>query len=272
MKNGRGAELFRGKWTLVTGASSGIGVELARTVAAWGGNVALAARSVDKMEALAADLRGEHGVEARVFGADLAAAGGAGDLARRVEEAGLVIEHLVNNAGVGTIGAFAESDLDAELRMLRLNCEAVVELTHRYLPRMVARGSGGVIQLGSVVSFLPVPYMAVYGASKAFVRSFTEAVAEELAGTGVRMTAVCPGHVPTGFQTAAGFAEEAQAAPGALSAEKTAQLGLEGYIRRETVVVTGVVNRINVAATGVVPRKIVARVGAKMMRKFGRFA
>jgi short-subunit dehydrogenase len=119
---------------------------------------------------------------------------------------------------------------------------------------------------------MPVPFMASYSASKAFVRSFSESLAEELSGTGVRVTVLCPGHVPSGFQAAAGFEEGAVHPPGALSAEETARLALRGYVRGERVVVTGLVNQLGAVAVTALPNRIVTRVGAKMMRKFGRFA
>lgn len=264
--------LFSGKWALVTGASSGIGKELAKGLAARGANVALAARSEEKLKELAAELEGAHGVHARIFRVDLSRPGAGRELYRWVSEAGIEVEHLFNNAGVGSSGPFAQSDHDRELGLLRLNCEALVELTHAALPGMVERGSGGVLNVASMVAFMPVPFMAVYSASKAFVRAFSESLAEELSGTGVRVSVLCPGHVPTGFQAAAGFQEGAVSPPGALGAEETAELALRGYARGERVVITGLVNQMGAVAATALPNRIVTRIGAKMMRKFGRFA
>ncbi len=266
------SELFSGKWALVTGASSGIGLELARGVAKRGANVALAARSEDKLQTYASELEREYGVSTRVFRADLSLPGAGGELYRRVSGAGIAVEHLFNNAGVGASGPFAKSDHEKELALLRLNCEALVDLTHAALPSMVARGSGGVLNVASLQAFMPVPFMATYSASKAFVRTFSESLAEELRGSGVRVTVLCPGHVPSGFQAAAGFEDGAVDPPGGLSAAETAERGLSAYVRRERVVVTGIVNQLGAVAATALPNRLVTRLGARMMRKFGRFA
>ncbi len=264
--------LFQGKWALVTGASSGIGTELSRQLAERGAHVALAARSEEKLRELASELESKHGVRTHVVRVDLSLSESGRWLAARLGEAGIEVEHLVNNAGVGLSGPFAKSELGRELSLLRLNCESLVELSHVLLPGMVQRGSGGVLNVASLQGFMPVPFMASYSASKAFVRSFSESLAEELSGTGVRVTVLCPGHVPTGFQAAAGFEEGAVHPPGALSAGETARLALRGYARGERVVVTGLVNQLGAVAATALPNRIVTRVGAKMMRKFGRFA
>lgn len=266
------SELFLGKWALVTGASSGIGLELARGLARRGAHVALSARSEEKLRAYAEELEREYGVRTLVLPSDLSRSGAGRELYSRACDAGIVVEHLVNNAGVGASGPFARSDHDEQLALLRLNCEAVVELTHAVLPSLVARGSGGIFNLASVQAFMPVPFMAAYAASKAFVRSFSESLAEELRGSGVRMTVLCPGHVPSGFQAAAGFEEGALNPPGAMSAQETAERGLRGYAAGERVVVTGIVNQLGTVAATMLPNGLVTRVGAKMMRKFGRFA
>lgn len=263
-------ELFRGKWALVTGASSGIGEEFARQLGARGANLALVARSEDKLAALASELRGVHSIEARVFPADLAERGAAEVLEQRVRSAGITVEHLVNNAGVGDAGYFVGSDLARQMNVLRLNCEALVALTHCFLPGMVKRGSGGVLQLASIQAFVPVPGMAVYSASKGFVRVFSEALAEELRGSGVRMTLLCPGHVESGFQEAAGFADPKFTMVGQLSAEVTVRVALEGYAKRKRVVVPGGMNRLGALAARMAPTKLAVRNAGRLMRKLGR--
>lgn len=263
-------ELFGGTWALVTGASSGIGEEFARQLAARGAHVVLVARSAEKLERLAGDLRSTHGVQVRVMPADLAQPGAGARLEEQVHAAGLTIDHLINNAGVGDAAYFAQSQLARQLNVLRLNCEAVVELTHRFLPKMVERGRGGVIQLASIQAFTPVPGMAVYSASKSFVRVFGEALAEELRGTGVRMTVLCPGHVESGFQEASGFADPDFSMPGELTAEETVRIALDGYARGKRLVVPGGVNRMGVMAAKVAPSSFVTRTAGRVMRKLGR--
>lgn len=263
-------ELFGGKWALVTGASSGIGEQFARQLAERGAHVALASRSAEKLDRIAGELRATHQVECRVFPADLAEPGAGAQLAQRVRAAGIVVEHLINNAGVGDAAYFAKSELARQLNVVRLNCEALVELTHCFLPEMIERGSGGVVQVGSVQSFTPVPGMAVYSASKSFVLVFTEALAEELRGTGVRMMALCPGHVETGFQTASGFGDSDFGLPGELSAEDTVRIALTGYAKGRSVVVPGSLNRMGVAVARVAPSGFTTRAAGRIMRKLGR--
>ncbi len=264
------ADVFRGTWALVTGASSGIGEQFARQLADRGAHLVLVARSADKLAALAAELRGTRQIDARVVPMDLAERGAASRLAEQVRAEGPVIEHLINNAGVGDAAYFAQSDRERQLNVLRLNCEALVELTHCYLPEMVARGSGGVIQVASIQAFTPVPGMAVYSASKSFVRVFAEALAEELQGTGVTMMALCPGHVESGFQSASGFADPDFDMPGELSAEVTVRAALDAYTRGRRLFVPGGLNRMGAAVARIAPSRFVTRTAGRMMRKLGR--
>lgn len=264
------ADVFQGKWALVTGASSGIGEQFARQLAGRGAHLVLVARSEDRLQGLGAELKEASRIDVRVVPMDLSERGAASRLADRVREEGPVIEHLINNAGVGDAAYFAQSDRSRQLNVLRLNCEALVELTHCYLPEMVARGSGGVIQVASIQAFTPVPGMAVYSASKNFVRVFSEALAEELRGTGVRMLALCPGHVESGFQSASGFADPNFSMPGELSAEVTVRAALDAYARGRRVFVPGGVNRMGAAVARVAPSGFVTRTAGRMMRKLGR--
>lgn len=255
---------------MVTGASSGLGLEFTRQLAARGANLALVARSEGKLAGLAAELSGVHSIQTRVFPTDLSEHGAAEDLARRVRDAGIAVEHLVNNAGVGDAVAFVESQLSRQTNMVRLNCEALVALTHCFLPDMVRQSCGGVLQVASIQAFVPVPGMAVYSATKAFVRVFTEALAEELQGTGVRMTVVCPGHVETGFQEAAGFANPKFTMVGQLSAEVTVRLALEGYARGKRVVVPGNLNRLGAFAARMTPSRLATVSAGRILRRLGR--
>jgi short-subunit dehydrogenase len=193
-----------GGTALVTGASSGIGEAFARALAARGHDLVLVARRRDRLEGLAAALRAPHGVSVEVVVADLSKPLGVDDVTQAVDRLGLEIELLVNNAGFGSYGAFAELPLGRELEMIDLNVRALVALTGHVLPGMLERRHGTIVNIASTTSFQPVPYMAVYGASKAFVLHFSEAVAQECAQRGVRVLAVCPGHTPTEFQRVSG--------------------------------------------------------------------
>jgi hypothetical protein len=185
------------KTALVTGASAGLGTELAWLLAADGHDVVLVARRRDRLEALATEIRTKHRVEVHVLPEDLAQPGAATRLTRALGERGIAIDVLVNNAGFGGTGAFAERELERELEMIQVNIVALVELTHLLLPAMIAKKSGRVLNIGSTAGFVPGAFMAIYYASKAFVNSFTEALSVELEGTGVTATVSCPGATAT---------------------------------------------------------------------------
>lgn len=190
------------KTALITGASGGIGAELARVHAANGGDLVLVARSADKLASMKSEIEGASGVSVTVIAQDLAISGASEQLFRRTEELGLQIDVLINNAGLGGHGKFHERSLAKHQHMMQLNMVTLTELTHYYLQGMVERGHGKVMNVSSTASFLPGPLQAVYYASKAYVTSFSQAIANELTGTGVTVTALCPGAVKTGFQHA----------------------------------------------------------------------
>jgi len=262
--------VWKDRVALVTGASSGLGAEFSRQIARQGGRLVIVARSEEKLLALARELRELSGNEAVVVVADLAKTSGVDQVMDALREHDLQVEHLVNNAGIGRACAVANDDSKTLVNLVQLNCTALTDLTVRLLPKMVERASGGVIQVASLVNY-PSPYMAAYAASKGYVKSFTEALAIELQGSGVRMTAVCPGQVRTGFQRAAGFSEDEKVAPGVLSSAGTVRRGLLAYERGKTVVVTGMVNRFMALFLSVVPRGITARLSALVFKKMGRF-
>jgi uncharacterized protein len=260
---------YRGAWALVTGASSGIGEEFARKLAERGANLILAARSAERLTRLGADLARVNRVEVRKVAVDLAEPAGHAELLAAIDAAGVFVEHVINNAGYGSAGPFATLDPMREAAMVRLNCEAVVALTRGLLDPMVRAGRGGVINVASVSGFQAVPYMATYGATKAFVVSFTVALAAELEGTGVRAMALCPGPVRTGFQEAAGISR-----PGIplaeLTARQTVERGLAAYERGEALFVPGFVNGLQVAASRLVPRSLLSWASVQAMRRLGR--
>ncbi|MDZ7734200.1 MAG: SDR family oxidoreductase [Acidimicrobiia bacterium] len=191
----------------MTGASSGIGAEIARDLARRGHGVSLVARREDRLRALADELHGDHGVRCEVLVADLADEAERRDLVSRVGDLGLTVEVLVNNAGFSTMGPVHRSEPEREVAMLRTDVEAVAHLCSLCTPGMVERGRGAVLNVASTAAFQPVPGQAGYSGSKAFVLAYTRALRAELAGTGVGVTVLCPGPVETGFVEAAGIDE-----------------------------------------------------------------
>jgi short-subunit dehydrogenase len=242
--------------SLITGASGGIGEAIARELAKRKFDVALVARSADKLERLAADVRREYGVKAHVIAADLAAPGAAADvLARTRAEAGR-LDILVNNAGFGVLGPFLESDLEPQREMIRLNVEVLTELTRRALPDLVAV-RGRILNVASTAAFQPGPLMAVYYATKAYVLSFSEALAVELAPSGVVVTALCPGPTLTGFRGRAGMDKSRLfALRRPMSAEAVARRGVEALFKGRRVVIPGFLNWLVAQSVRLAPRRL----------------
>lgn len=254
---------------LITGASSGIGEQFARQLAAEGADLIVTARSRDRLEALAQELSARHGVRVDVVSADLSVPGGVDALVRGVSALGVFVEHLINNAGFGAVGRLSEADPARLAAMVRLNCESLVLLTRHYLTPMLEKRRGGVIQVASTAAYQPMPFMATYGASKAFVLSFSRALAEELRGTGVHVLALCPGPVPTGFQSVAGI-EPGMERVAALSAEQTVARALAAYRKQRTVTVPGAVNQVQTTLSKLAPTAVLTRAIAGAMRRMGR--
>lgn len=251
---------------LLTGASSGIGLELARLAAQDGKDLILVARSRDKLLALAEELTRAHGVRATVMVADLGAPGGARQLYDQVQAQGPPVDILINNAGYGLSGPYLETDGADELAMIQLNVMALTELTKLFLPAMVQRGRGRIMNVGSVASFMPGPYMAVYYATKAYVLSYSEALAKELEGTGVTVTALCPGPTLSGFQERAGMKISTMMNVMLTEVSFVARTGYAGMMKGQAVVVPGLLNRLTTLAVGTAPRALVRSVMAMANR------
>jgi short-subunit dehydrogenase len=246
---------------LVTGASSGIGEQFAHQLAARGHTLVLVARRADRLERLAAELP----TDAHVITCDLAA--DAASLPERVAELGVEVELLVNNAGFGTSGPFLEHDTGRDAEQVRLNCEAIVTLTHAFLPGMVKRGRGGIINVASTAGMQPIPYESVYAATKAFAISFTDALHTELRGSGVRVLAVNPGPVPTEWQQVAGYERgRVGVVPGRIPAEQVVRESLAAYDRGRRSVIPGRAIRWFIRATRRSPRAIQLRVTERLYR------
>jgi hypothetical protein len=248
---------------LVTGASSGIGLELARCFAADGCRLVLTARKGIALEELASDLRKAHKIQAQVFTADLALPETPNRLLAHLQAAGLKVDVLVNNAGFGAQGRFAELPLERQLDMLQVNITALTHLTGLLLPGMIERGRGGLLNVASTAAFQPGPGMAVYYATKAYVLSFTEALAEELAGTGVTATAVCPGPTTTNFGQAAGGKFKPIARKVSMTAAAVARLGHDAFRSGRVVAITGVRNKIPAFAVRLTPRALVRKIARR---------
>jgi uncharacterized protein len=229
---------------VITGASSGIGAEFARQLAARGHSVFLVARREDRLRELAGEIERDHDVRAEFAAVDLGDPADRRNLPGLLQRRDLDVAVLVNNAGFTTVGD-VHLNPDRQLGMIHVNVEALVDLTTQWLPGMVERGSGAVINVASTASFQPIPVQAVYAATKAFVRSFSEAVSAEVRGTGVTVTALCPGPVATEFVEAGGFKNQ-NPGPSFVfsSAQDVARAGLEGAGKGKRVVVPGIGNRV----------------------------
>ncbi|MEX1162718.1 MAG: SDR family oxidoreductase [Nitriliruptor sp.] len=247
---------------LVTGASTGIGAAIATDLARRGVDLVVVARSTDKLEALAEQLGGAHGVQIEVLPADLTDADQLGAVEERLQRGGDdAVDLLVNNAGFGTAGPFLESTPDRAAGEIALNATALTRLTYAALGRMVDAGRGGILNVSSIGAFQPVPHLAVYAATKAFVSSFTEAVHEEVRGSGVHVTALCPGFTRSDFVEAAGAGSEASRLPGFLwqEAEPVAKAGVDGVRRGRAVVVSGSINKVSSGLSSVTPSPVSRR-------------
>lgn len=248
---------------LITGASAGIGSEFGLQLADRGYDVVLVARRRDRLEALAARIRAlPPGVRAEVVVADLAAPGGVESVVTATERLGLRVELLVNNAGFGTHGYFERLSPAREHDEIALNCAAPVALAHAFLPGMLERRRGGVINVASTAAFQPVPYMAVYGATKAFVRSFSEALHEEVRGRGVRVVCLCPGPTATEFFDVA----SAGATGPVRSAAAVARTGLRTYDLGKPYAIDGTSNRLLIALSNCIPRRWSTIIAGRVMR------
>ena len=247
-----------GATALITGASAGIGVAVSHALASRGHGVTLVARREERLLELATELAERHGVRAGAIRCDLADAADRDRLVAEIEKLELEVEVLVNNAGFGATGDFSASDRVRQVEVVRVNCEAVGDLSARYIPAMVARGRGSVINIASMAAFQPMPKSATYAASKAFVLSHSEAVHNELKGSGVTVTAVCPGPVRTEFARTAGVGSSEERTPGAIwmSPEAVAEEAIRAADAGKRAVVPGVLNYASSLVGRYTPRTI----------------
>ena len=254
---------------LVTGASSGIGAAFAEALAKAGSDVVLVARSEDKLRALQARLAHETGRRVEVLVRDLSQPGCGLAIKAALDALDLHVDLLINNAGFGTTGAFANIDAGREAEMVALNCTAVVDLSHAFLPAMLAAKHGAIINIASSAAFQPMPYMSVYAATKAFVYSFSDGLWAECRGRGVHVMSVCPGPVDTAFFEATGAnGLRKRVPPGMMaSAEEVVAASLRGLKAHQRVVVPGAMMKLSAAATGWLPRGLVSRALSMVMHR-----
>jgi uncharacterized protein len=254
---------------LITGSSAGIGDAIARELAERGHGVTLVARREERLRTLAAELSDRFGVRAEALAADLADQAAREGLARRISELGLDVEILVNNAGFGGGADFARTERERLVSMVEVNCLALLDLQATYLPPMVERGRGAIINIASTAAFQPLPGAATYGATKAFVLSLSEAVHEELKGTGVTLTAVCPGPVKTEFTQAAGFERAEEQVPGMLwmSAESVAKQAVDAAAGGKRAITPGLLNRAGALTGQHAPRMLALPIAKRVWRR-----
>ncbi len=240
---------------LVTGASSGIGAEMARVLASWGCDLVLTARRTDRLEQLAQELRERHGVRVHCVPIDLSATDGAASLWQTATEADARIDILINNAGFGEFTEFARAELERSLDMIQLNIGSLVELTHRFLGAALDRSRPAyVLNVASIAAFQPVPFMSAYTGTKSFVLSFTDSLAAELSGSNVHVASLCPGGTRTEFSEVAGQPLGRIAKSSMIDADVVARQGLTALFRGRRSLVTGTVNKVSCFLLRFVPR------------------
>ncbi len=253
-------------WALITGASAGIGRALAEIFAVQGHNLVLVARNEARLKTLAGELAQKHKVQTRVLPKDLSKSGAAGNIFSELQKQKCHVSVLVNNAGFGLRGAFAKGDSAAYREMIEVNATALVELTHLFVKPMLERGRGRILNVSSTAAYQPGPLMAIYYSTKAFVSSFSYALADELGGTGVTVTTLCPGPTRTEFHTRAGtVGSERIYRFWAMSAEAVAETGYRGLMAGKRVVIPGFMNWLGCRLTRLAPTRLAAGTARKVI-------
>jgi uncharacterized protein len=254
------------KTALITGASNGLGVEFAKIHAAKGDNLVLVARSKDKMNLLKAEIEKRHDVSVYVIGRDLSETGAPKTIYNELKTQKIHVDYLINNAGFGDFGLYEKSNWEKQLQMINLNITAVAYFTRLFLPDMIKNNYGKILNIASTASFQPGPTMSVYFATKAFVLSFSEAIANEVKGTGVTVTALCPGATATGFKTAASL-DNSNLFKGEIATSKSvAEYGYKAMMKGKTVVIHGLMNKIMAFSVRFAPRNVVTAIAKLKMK------
>ncbi|MEZ0169872.1 SDR family NAD(P)-dependent oxidoreductase [Microvirga sp. TS319] len=254
------------RWAVITGASSGIGAEMARVFAARGYALVLAARRHERLEALGEEIQKNHGVPVEVMALDLEDRGAPQDLAEMLRDQGIRAHTLVNNAGFGLRGDFATLPFERQMAMIDLNVSAVTALCRLLLPGMLERGQGGILNVASTSAFQAGPHMAVYYATKAYVLSLSEALYEEAKARGVTVTALCPGSTESEFSATADVEYSRALRPSIMSAAEVARIGVDGYEAGRAIVIPGRTNWIGALGSKFLPRAIVRKIAGSLQR------
>ncbi len=252
---------------LITGASSGIGRELAPLFAQDGVNLALVARDRERLESLAADLRAKYGVDVTVIPQDLAQPTAPEVIHQTLQAQGIMVDFLVNNAGTQVYGAIQDTDVAQQLALIQVNLTALTHLTMLLLPEMLQRGSGRILNVASTGGFAPAPLNAIYCATKAYVLSFSEAIARDLEHTGVSVTCLCPGATQTDFARRAGIEDIRLFRAGTMEARQVAKVGYAGLLKGKTTVFPGLFNQLLALSIRFTPRRLVTRIGKYLMAR-----
>lgn len=257
---------INGQWALVTGASSGFGVDFAHLLAERGANLVLVARRDAPMQTLAAELRAKHGIQVQVEAMDLANTGAGAELKTRLDAAGIVVDLQINNAGYGLFGEFVDQPLQNTLNMLQLNILSLTEITHVFAQAMVARGKGKILLIASIGAYQASPLYAAYSASKAYVLSFGEALHEELKPKGVTVTVLSPGVTATHFLDVAGQAPTAYQRQVMMQSRPVAQIGLNALFAGRASIVSGYFNAIAAWSNRLLPRWAQRKIAHQVMK------
>lgn len=256
------------KTALITGASSGIGYELTKLFALDRYNLVLVARSESKLQQIASELTEQYGIAVKVIAKDLALPSSPEEIWQELQTEAITIDVLVNNAGFATYGFFVETELQPELNMMQLNMVTLTHLTKLFLPEMLARQTGKILNIASTAAFQPGPLMAVYYATKAYVLSFSEALANELQGTGVTVATLCPGPTKSGFQAKANMENSKLVKDKQImDAKKVASIGYQGLINNQTVIIPGLQNKLLALVVRFIPRNLLTRIVRSMQEK-----
>lgn len=253
------------KTVLITGVSGGIGKELADLFARDGYNLVLVARNEAKLKEMSKAYEQQYGTHSIVIPKDVSVTGVPQAIYLELKEKGIIVDYLINNAGFGLYGKFVETDGEQETNMIDVNIKALTIMTKLFVPDMVTRGQGGIMNVASLVGFFPGPMMSVYYASKAYVLSFTEALENELSGTGVTVTALCPGVTATGFVDRSGMGASKMIQNGSImKSDEVARIGYRGFLRGDTIIIPGARNRFLAFTPRLLPRKWITRIVRSM--------
>jgi len=259
--------MFKNQWVLVTGPTSGIGRDLAELFAAEGANLMLVSRHADKLDALKKELEDRYRIQAKIFAADLSLPGSAKKLVSDVRVAGVDVDVLVNNAGYGVYGGFVDEDITAQLGMVELHISAPMELSHAFLPSMIRRRRGGILNVASTGGFQPVPNENVYCATKTYMIHFTEALAEELINTGVKISCLCPGPTQTAFFDNPLMKTQGPGKMPRMRSQDVARIGFEAFKKGKVLEITGRKNKMMAFLVRFAPRSAVRKAAKKMIER-----